>query len=200
MATARQWITRAYRLLGVVGQGRAPSAPEAVDGLEALNTMLAGLRGRVIGQRLTRQFSASSGDTAIAGGLYAVAVTTPSEPDAGDRIGVTASVTVTAGSGTIEGAASVAGVEGDSWFYRPDTDNWVAEDVLTLDSASPFSPELDEVIPFMLAARLAPEFGIELSSTISAGKSLGMTRFRQAYGSTPVIAVEKPLLRTLGRC
>lgn len=42
MATARDTITRAMRLVNIVADGEAPDAAEAADGLVALNDMLHG--------------------------------------------------------------------------------------------------------------------------------------------------------------
>ncbi len=42
MATAGDSVTRALRIIGVAGIGRAPSAEEMADGLTSLGSMLAG--------------------------------------------------------------------------------------------------------------------------------------------------------------
>lgn len=193
--TLREVITTALRLKGVLGDGqRAPSAEQAVDGLAAFNAMWRSMQGKEVGQRLKRVWDAEAGDDAIAGGLYSVNVTTPEEPNNGDRIGVTGAVTVTAGSGTIEEAASKVTTGPTSWFYREDIADWVKETDLGLDDDHPFSSDMDEGLPYMLAMRL-PDYGAEPTPEVVQLAGEGRARLRQLYGARRVVNAPAALLR-----
>lgn len=197
MTTLRQIITATYRELAVLGVGRrAPNPAETVDALAAFNAMWKSMQGRVIGQRLTRQWSATAGVAAIEGGLYAAAVSTPAQPHNGARIGMIGAHTVTAADGTIEGLASVT--KAGSWFYREDLADWLLETDKGLDDSQPFAPELDEALAFMLAARLLGQFGKPLTPLIQEGSARGQAQLRQLYGAKPVVRVDHILLRGVG--
>lgn len=198
--TLRELITAYCMVLNLTSQGRTvPNGFEFQSGVKAFNAMWRAYQGRIIGQRLARVWTASAGDTACAGGLYAVNVHTPAEPANGTRIGVIGARTVTATDGTIEGAASVVTTASTTWFYREDLGDWIKERDLTLDDNHPFCAELDEALPFMVAARLTDQFGKDATALIQAGQNQGEVQLREIYGAKPVVRVARPLLRGVGR-
>lgn len=201
MSTVRDLITRAGRIIQEVNEGaRAPVAYLGSEvGLTAFNALMREMRGVQIGQRLRRSWNASAGDTACAGGLYNVNVTTPCEPANGDRIGVLGARTVTADEDTIEGAASVTTTESTSWFYREDLADWLKEEDATLDDDSPLSGECDESLACMIAARMYLEQFGEITPSLAKLNENGRAKIGQLYRARVVVRADNAVLRGLAQ-
>ncbi len=194
--TLRQILTTAYTETGLISEAQpVMSAYQAQVGVKAFNAMCRAEYGKRIGQPLHRDWTAVAGATACPGGLYAVNVKTPANPDPGTRIGVVGARTVTATDGTIEEATTTAG---GSWFYRDDTATWVREKELTLDQEHPFCEAMNEALPYMVALRLLN--GFEPTQTILTGAAQGQRQLRELYGDKRPARVDTALLRTLNRC
>jgi hypothetical protein len=201
MTTVRVIMTRAARIVAEATEGQpAPTAYFASEtALTAFNDMMRDMRGQEIGQKLARQWSASAGDTAIAGGLYKVNVYTPDEPRNGDRIGVIGARSVTATADTIETAASVTTAASTSWFYREDMADWLKEEDLGLDDESLLSSECDEALAGMLAARAQLEQTGAVAQGLSNFALQGRGRIRRLYKPVEVIAAESAVLRSMAQ-
>jgi hypothetical protein len=184
MTTVREVITRAAQLCAEASEGQpAPSAYFATDvALPRYNGMIASLFGHGIGPSLQMYWDAASGDTAVNGGLYDVAVYTPERPRDGWRIGVTGAVTVTrtSGYGTIEGGTSATTTGAASWFFRADTGNWVLEEDLGLDDTVYFPADIVHGLQALLAAHLVP-VGYAGSQTLIALAYAARQKLEQRY-------------------
>jgi hypothetical protein len=67
------------------------------------------------------------------------------------------------------------------WFYRADLGGWVRLSDLTADSALPFPEFFDNMFSILLALRLAPRFGREISSQSLAILKQKRTEFLARY-------------------
>lgn len=197
MTTVRVIMTRAARIVAEATEGQpAPTAYFASEtALIAFNDMMRDMRGQEIGQKLARQWSASAGDTAIAGGLYKVNVYTPDEPKNGDRLGVIGARTVTATEDTIETAASVTTTVSTTWFYREDMADWLKEEDLGLDDESLLSSECDEALAGMLAARAQLEQNGAVAQGLTNFALQGRSRIRRLYKPIKRVGAEHAMLR-----
>lgn len=199
--TVRSILTRAARMVQESNEGqRAPTAWVANEiALNAFNDVMRDMRGVQIGQRLTRDFSASSGATASAGYIYKCNVFAPPEPFNGDRFQVIGARTVTASDDTIETLTSVTTTESASWMYREDLGDWQREGELELSDASPLQAECDEALSCLIAARIYLEQMGELTPTLSNLSLQGRSRIRQLYGAKGGVAVDGPLRRGIAQ-
>lgn len=192
-------LTRAGRIIKEANEGRTalPDYVASEVGLNAFNEMMRDMRGVQIGQKLTRDFAATAGDTASAGGIYNCDVYAPEQPFNGDRFQVLGARTVTASDDTIEGASSVTTTVTTSWMYREDQGNWQKEADLALTDDSPLQDECDEALSAMVAARMCVENGQEVGPILLALASNGRSRIRQLYGAKASVSVDSALLRGL---
>lgn len=187
----RDICNRALREIGVLGAGDDPDAPEINDALVTFNTMQLSMFGDSIGPRLTAA-DVSASRTVENGERLQIrtagaTLTLPSNPKAGARFGVV----LVGGTGTIapngrfiNGAASSITAAAGSWFFRDDTGNWEKERSLMLDEEPYFDPVLHEPLVYMLAVRLAPQFGEAqtLTPTIQTLAIQGRELFVARYG------------------
>lgn len=115
----------------------------------------------------------------------------PAAPNDGARmalvdVGSTANVTLQGNGRKIEGELSVIAapstLNGFTWFYRADLGDWVLlEPELVEDDPVPLPPEFDDLLVCGLAARLAPRFGVEISSTTAACYADMLERLKKRY-------------------
>jgi hypothetical protein len=201
MTTLRQIMTDAAVIVAAASEGQpAAVAYDADRAVKIFNRMMREFRGQEIGQKLKRQWDAAASDIAIAGGLYAVNVSTIERPNNGDRLGVIGARTVTASTGaTIEGAASVTTADNTTWFFRDDLGDWVKEEDLTLDDDHLLSTDADEALVECLAARWFFERESRLTPELTTLAQKGRSRLFQLYGSRRVVAADGPLLRGLAQ-
>lgn len=202
--TVRDVVKRALRIPGVLGAGRDPDATDAADALSAYNTMVRAMFGHGIGlalkgARLSTSADADNG-TLYWAGTAAATLTLPELPLDGYRFGVTDTkaalatypVTVNPNDLLIEGAAANLTLNTNgtakSWFFRADTANWERERDLTLNDEPYFPTDLHEPLAYMLAERLAGEFGAQLAPADVAAAQQGKDRFSQRYGPRGTIA------------
>lgn len=195
--TVRTIITRAARMVQEAYEGQVAPVDWVADevGLNAFNDMMRDIRGVLIGQKLSRDFAAVAGDTAIPGGIYNCNVYAPEEPFNGDRFRVLGARTVTASDDTIESASSVTTTVSTSWMYREDQGNWQKEEDLALSDPSPLQDECDEALAILTAARIYLEQTGELSPSLQALAPQARNRIRQLYGNRTSVSVPAVLLR-----
>lgn len=199
--TGRDISKRAYRKLGALASGDDPSAEEIADLFLALQGMLRGLHGTVIGTRLSPQ-SMTGSMQAENGGLYQAALTAasnltaPLNPKSGARFGVAdAAAQFTANPLTIKGNGRL--IQGGAvdivlntngataiWFFDGDTANWVLEqDLADLTTVPPYPDRLVDFLPDMLAVFFAGEVEKDaLSEDVVSLASSGLQAFARTYG------------------
>ena len=118
----------------------------------------------------------------------AITVHLPVEPSDGARIGVidpfnrlaTYPVTIDGNGRAIGGAAqAVVNTNGSApiWFFRADLGNWVLITPLLITDEMPFPEEYDQMFILMMAMRLNPAYGRNISS-VQAG---WLKEFRQQF-------------------
>lgn len=171
MATCRDLVRRAMRMIAQLEAGGEPEAIEASDALESLQSLINGLPAVMLG-----------------GPWIEVDTATDYEAGEDERVRITdfdASVDVTLPE-TIDDPNVDGGVraprngarvqiigEVDGEDYRPVyvyisyLGEWVRIDALTLSSDNPFGPEHDDGLAAMLAVRMAPEFGATVTAEVT---------------------------------
>ncbi len=80
-------------------------------------------------------------------------------------------VTLDANGNTIEGVNDLTintNATNKTWLYRADLGNWMLLDNLDETDTNPFPEEFDQFFAIMLAVRLAPRAGVELSTATQA--------------------------------
>lgn len=116
-------------------------------------------------------------------------------PQDGQRVSVidiagnfaTRNLTLDGNGRKIEGSATkVLSTNGTAqqWVYRADTGNWVTVDPLTDSSEMPFPEEFDDFFIIMLAGRMNPRFGRELSETSVARLAQQRQQMMMRYNQT----------------
>lgn len=120
----------------------------------------------------------------------ALTVNLPVNPSDGARMGIvdpfgrlsTAPITLDGNGRTISGEPTVViDTDGDSsvWLYRGDTGNWAIVSPLTISDEMPFPTEYDEMFKIMLAMRLNPVYGRNLSSV----QAMFLKEYRQQFAA-----------------
>ena len=195
--TVQQGITRAFRMLGILGEGQTPSAAESSDALDVFNQVQRGLFGDLIGVKL--EPVAASTTTGMYGAVYqgigaAFTLTLPDNPKDGWRVGVadaalafaTFNATIARNGRLLEGAAANLTLNANgtnrTWFYRTDTGNWEREKDLALSDNIYFADDIITGFCAMLAVSLANEYGKEAPATTIALAKDGAERIRTRYG------------------
>lgn len=191
--TALDIIKRAMRLLGVLPAGESPSATEAADALSAFNLMCLGMLGSDFG-RVLRAEESDAGQ-AVSGGLYSEAeLTAPEAANNGDRFGVTGACTVIASEGTIEGAASAVTTDAATWFWRADIADWTRETTVALAEEPIFPTKFHDGLAFLLAVKIATEYGREPSPVVMAEASKAERALRARYRARVVVGADEAVL------
>lgn len=95
-----------------------------------------------------------------------------------------AALTLQGNGRLIEGATSkVVNTNGFSgqWLYRADKANWVSIEPLATDDEMPFPPDFDDYFIIMLAMRINPRYGRELTAESQARLTQQRTQFVARY-------------------
>jgi len=218
MATARGLITRSLRLIHVLDSGESPSAGEANDALEALNTMLDtwSVPGLYIyalkSEALTWAGAAASRTIGASGDLNTTRPTrierstyaTVDSNDYGievlrDRSSYTQMIDKDV-SGSIPqylyyepthplGVLYVYPVPASSWTLNLDTQEQL-DQFATLDTSFAYPPGYRELMDYSLAIRLAPEFGVAVPPEVAAIEMRARTAVRRLNKKTHYAQVE----------
>lgn len=113
-------------------------------------------------------------------------------PEDGSRFGIldesnnlaTYNVTVRGNGRRIDGATQLVvnqdGFNGE-WFYRADLGEWKRVTPLTAADEFPFPPEFDTWFVTMLAMRLSPKYGRDITQATSAAMDRWHTLFKARY-------------------
>lgn len=154
-------LTRALRLLRVYELGETPDGPEMNDALDVFNGMCLNLFGRVIGRPL--KVRAIDSATTVCGPFNYLAsasltLTTPEEPCAGYRFGVS-NAPLSGAVVTIVGGGDVVVETPDdpaaprTFFFRPDF-GWKCEQAVGLSDEPLLEPDLHQALVWMLVFEL----------------------------------------------
>lgn len=197
MTTVRQTITRAYRMLGVLGEGnRAPSADQAVDGLEALGSLYlqlisAGRFGPMTDVAVEEAYTAGENERIADISGLSVAITLPTTIADTDENG-----DATTRAPQDRSVVQIAG--GSTYIYdigNPGEAKWVSVDSLTLDSVTPLSARYATPIAALLACAIAAETGFDPPAMVLSMAEAGRATLR--IKKPIAVAAPRPLLRLL---
>lgn len=164
--TLRQLITRALRLIGVVGSGRpVPAAYDAATALEAFKHLLTQAIGNGVFYPLTDvviEADYTAGENERIVNRENVAITLPLTIDTADP--VTGETT----ERTPYDRSVVLAVGAATYLYDADQAGWIAIENLTLDSVAPLGVRYGTALAALLAMEIAPEYGVEPSPSLVA--------------------------------
>lgn len=100
-------------------------------------------------------------------------------------------VTINGNGRSIEGAASVTvNTNGATtvWFYRADTGNWAKVTPLLITDEMPFPSEYDEMFKILMAMRLNPQYGRNVSGVQGQALKMYKQQFTARYvQSAPLV-------------
>jgi len=130
----------------------------------------------------------------------------PSQPDDGARLALidvgqnlaTYPITIDADGRRIEDATNLTlDTDGESraWLYRADLGNWIRIDNLTADSELPIPPEYDDAFITMLAMRLNPRYGRQITQETATAMERSMNQLRARYAQRVVTPADIGVLR-----
>lgn len=128
------------------------------------------------------------------------------DPDDGSRFAVidvaenfsTFPMTVHGNGRLIEGATSIVlNTDGfdKEWFYRADLGNWQIYSPLVLADTFPFPEEFDDFFITLLAVRLNPSYGVELSGQSQSVFNRAAKQLKARYTQNIPVRSELGLLR-----
>jgi hypothetical protein len=179
MPTVRQITTRALRFLGVVSEGQpAPSAYDselAREALQSLYTQLiaSGAFGDLTDVDIEDDYEAGENERVVNVSDGDVSVTMPAliettDPDTGattERLPYDRSVVIVARQGT--------------YMYDADEGDWLQVDALELTDTAPLSGRYGTGLAALLAVSLAPDYGAEPGSALTALANEGSQQLYQ---------------------
>ena len=133
-------------------------------------------------------------------------ITLPAYPDDGVRLALidvgqnlaTYPITLDADGRRIEDATTLTlNTNGESraWLYRADLGNWIRIDSLTADSELPIPPEYDDAFITMLAMRLNPRYGRQITQETATAMERSMNQLRARYAQRVVTPADIGVLR-----
>lgn len=207
MATARETITDALKLLRVLGFGQAATSAQATECLERLNDWINGIVGfgaspplqdlkidadyEIIPESLAmRLLCAHSGAITI---TLPDGISRTNMPPDGMRLAIvdvsgaaaTNNITVARGGWKIAGSAANATISTNSasrlYMFRADLGDWKLAADLGLDDDLPFPADFDQASKLILADLCSGRFGQSLSSRDMERMKDGEARFRARY-------------------
>lgn len=68
-----------------------------------------------------------------------------------------------------------------SWFYRADLGTWQRISDIDENSDSPYPAEFDDLLVTLLAMRLNPRYGVEMSNSTAQALNMSRSKFRARY-------------------
>lgn len=206
-------ITDAYRETNLTPMAGSPSSAQTTEGLARLNNIILTSLGYEANDQLrelnvggdydqSEYLSSWAPDNVrlVLNLSTATTVTLSPKPYDGQRFAIvdvagnlaTYNLTIDANGRNIEGGSTVVistNSTSKQWMYRADTGNWVVIASLASSDEMPFPSEFDDYFILMLAYRINPRYGQELT-TESADRLRSMrSRLRARYGRKDVVAV-----------
>lgn len=122
----------------------------------------------------------------------------PAMPSDGARMALVdaasvAGMTLHGNGRLIEGAASLVGFpssfNGRKWLYRADLGDWIRLGVLVEEDEVPLPPEFDDLLICGMAVRLAPRYGVEISSATTSLYMDMLERLKQRYRQSEAMPI-----------
>lgn len=199
-------ITRAYREQNLRPlSGSTPNANQIAEGVYLLNDILLSTIGNEVGDGFVEYTVGTSYNddqlltTWIPDNVRVMLNLTEAKtynldprPKEGQRLAIvdvlgnlaTYNVTINPNGRRIEDASTLVLSTDDltaQWLYRSDTGNWVRISELISSDTMPFPREFDQYFVTMLAARLNPRYGQELSSETMRALVRSRSQLRSRY-------------------
>lgn len=209
-------ITRAYRETNVVSKGAVPTATEITEALPLLNSIILSTIGYEVGDGFTDVNIGGTYDQSsvidpfvplnarlVLNLTAATTIYLDPFPEEGMRFALvdvagnlaTYNLTIDTGQRLIEGASSLV-LNTNSidrqYLYRADTGNWVKITSLVTSDNMPLPVEYDDYFIIMLASRLNPRHGTELSASSAAHLKRMRSAMNARYSVTTEVEADVP--------
>lgn len=203
-SSASDIIRRAYREANVLGINSAPTTAQQSEGLDRLNTMLAGVLGFEAGIDIADLNIGGTFDQSWSTSWFvppnarlvmeqtgARTLKLHPQPYDGQRLAVadglnnlaTYPLTLDGNGRMIEGAAQITISDSNprQWLYRGDMAQWLKMIPLALDDIMPFPIEFDDFFAITLGMRLNPAYGLALGQDSAAWLARCRNAFQARY-------------------
>lgn len=201
-------IQRAYRVSNLIPLGATPNTNQTTEGLAHLNNLLLSTVGNEAGDGFVDVTIGGTYDQSdvvdqwVPGNVRLLlnlteALNLPLHPKPTDGMRfslvdvdsnlATYNVTLDGNGRNIEGAATLTLNTDDlvgQWMYRADTANWVRIETLDSSDSMPFPQEFDDYFTIMLALRLNPSYGQELSPSTLKMLARSRSQLTARYSQT----------------
>jgi hypothetical protein len=204
MTTCRVLTKRSLRMLGVLASGEDADASDASDALEALQSMLLSLPGMWWTDVETDEdYTAEENERIRVNSNSAVTVTIPVVVGSEEKVLTCCGQTILKCEGYDDRApkdgARVQVTDTNSnaaltYYYCADVAAWMPVESLTLNSEVPLNADMIDGLAAMLAVRLAPEYGVELSPVVVGLAGEARTKMRARYGRRANFAADAAML------
>lgn len=205
MSLVSEIIQRAYREPNIIPLGATPNAAQIAEALALLNTILLQTFGNEAGDPLTSiNYGGTYDESTFLGdwvpddsrlflNLSAAAdLDADPYPYEGQRLAfvdvagnlATYNLVINGNGRLIEGASSITldtNSDKRQWMYRADIGDWVKIEALDSADNMPLSEEFDDYFITSLTFRLAPRYGLPVSSETAAALMKGRSRIRARY-------------------
>lgn len=221
-------ITDAYRESNLIRAGAVPSDTQNTEGLQRLQSMIAGVYGYDVGERLydwqIGQSHVADPDVSWDALTWAYPIANsrllldhagpqtiyfPENPENGARIRVVDTFgllstynVVLDGNGRLIDGQPTATLSTDNlkqtWVYSDDHADWRAVENLALDAEMPFPEEFDDYFILKLAGRLNPRYGRSLSDAALARLQEVTEQLNARYRQTRTVGAPTALQRLAG--
>jgi hypothetical protein len=211
MTLASAIITDAYRETNIIPMAGSPSSAQTTEALTRLNAIILTTLGYEVNDQLRELNVGGDYDQSEYLSPYvpdnvrlvlnltaARTVTLSPKPYDGQRFAIldtsgnlaTYNLTIDGNGRNIEGSSTLTvstSSTAKQWMYRADTGNWVVIEALDSSDEMPFPVEFDDYFVLMLAYRINPRYGQELT-TESGDRLRNMrSRIRARYGRKDVV-------------
>jgi hypothetical protein len=215
-------ITRAYREPNIITKGAAPTDTENNEALPLLNSIILSSVGFEISDGLndiavggaTDQASVQITDTIPANSRLLFNLTQTKTyklnpyPQNGERFAIadvagnfsTYNLIIDGNGKTIElDTTELFNTDGfvGQWIYTADVGDWIRVSLLELTDDMPFSEEFDDYFTLMLAARLCPRHGVQLSPLSMAALKRARAQINSRFATLKNIRSDVPTIRLL---
>lgn len=167
MATVRDLIKDALLDLGVLAAGEEPAASDEAACFDVFEHMVQELPGLGVGGSLkpvvvtVSPYTAKEDERIVWTGVGALTVVLPATFDEGRRP-------------PRDGArVFVTGADPEAWVYVASKAEWVDLFAFTVNTVDPLGRDCNKALASVLAAEIAPRFGVQLTQPIAEGAERG---------------------------